>query len=96
MHCGWEVRQPRRAHNLKVVASNPAPPDHTLLNPPRNTIKPDAPMPSDIADEYAKIKQLGDKKSLSRRLLLPNPNFIVMSLHSQSDRLPKDYADSVF
>ncbi|MBF0905023.1 MAG: ABC transporter substrate-binding protein, partial [Atopobium sp.] len=61
------------------------------------TIKPDAPMPSDIADEYAKIKQLGDKKSLSREVVVAaNPNLIVgrSRLFTSKDQTsPKDYAD---
>ncbi len=61
------------------------------------TIKPDAPMPSDIADEYANIKQLGDKKSLSREVVVAaNPNLIVgrSRLFTSKDQTsPKDYAD---
>ena len=54
-------------------------------------------MPSDIADEYAKIKQLGDKKSLSREVIVAaNPNLIVgrsRLFTSKDQTTPKDYAD---
>ena len=34
------------------------------------TVTPEAPMPEDIADDYAAIEQLGDKKTLSREVIV--------------------------
>lgn len=59
------------------------------------TVKPEAPMPSDIAADYAKIPVMGDKKTLSRETIVgSSPDLIIgraMTFNKEKQSDPATY-----